>query len=84
MIRDEVLTAEEVEGKSNTELLSKRILELQKDKGDLTDKVRELEQQIEKMKRCSICKYSSNLGYCKIRCNGGECNKMDKWELAND
>ena len=33
MIRDEVLTAEEVDGKSNTELLSKHILELQKDKG---------------------------------------------------
>ena len=49
MIRDEVLTAEEVEGKSNTELLSKHILELQKDKGNLTDRVRELEQQIEKL-----------------------------------
>lgn len=42
MIRDEVLTAEEVEGKSNTELLSKHILELQADKGRLTDKVKEL------------------------------------------
>ena len=30
--------------------LSKHILELQKDKGNLTDRVRELEQQIEKMK----------------------------------
>ena len=45
--------------------------------------IAELEAQIEKMKRCSICKYPSNLGYCKIRCNGGECNKMDKWELAD-
>lgn len=70
--------------KAETALLSQHILDLQKDKGNLTDRVRELEQQIEKMKRCSICKYSSNLGYCKIRCNGGECNKMDKWELAND
>ena len=68
-------------GKAETALLSQHILDLQKDKGNLTDKVRELEQQIEKMKRCSICKYSSDLGYCKIRCNGGECNKMDKWEI---
>ena len=35
----------------NTELLSKHILELQKDKGVLTDKVAELEAQIEKMKK---------------------------------
>lgn len=33
-----------------TALLSQHILDLQKDKGNLTDKVRELEQQIEKMK----------------------------------
>ena len=32
-----------------TALLSQHILDLQKDKGNLTDKVRELEQQIEKM-----------------------------------
>lgn len=35
-----------------TALLSQHIIELQKDKGNLTDKVRELEQQIEKMKCC--------------------------------
>ena len=34
--------------------LSKHILELQKDKGELTDKVAELEAQIEKMKRCIV------------------------------
>jgi hypothetical protein len=33
-----------------TALLSQHILDLQKDKGNLTDRVRELEQQIEKMK----------------------------------
>ena len=43
--------------------------------------IKELKAQIEKMKRCSTCKYSTDLGYCKIRCNGGECNKMDKWEI---
>ena len=107
-----------------TALLSQHILDLQKDKGNLTDRVRELEQQIEKMKwhklvgslekkqneivefigkvaflendlnnakaqiekmkRCSTCKYSTDLGYCKIRCNGGECNKMDKWEMKEN
>lgn len=33
------------------QLLSQHILDLQKDKGKLTDRVRELEQQIEKMKK---------------------------------
>ena len=36
-----------------TDNLSKHIIDLQKDKGNLTDKVRELEQQIEKMK-CDV------------------------------
>ena len=35
-------------GKAETALLSQHILDLQKDKGNLTDRVRELEQQIEK------------------------------------
>ena len=75
MIRDEVLTAEEVEGKSNTELLSKHILELQADKGRLTDKVKELEQQIEKMKCCYNCKHSrTKYEHCKT-------DKHEKWEI---
>ncbi len=37
-------------GKAETALLSQHIIELQKDKGNLTDKVKELEVQIEKMK----------------------------------
>ena len=46
-----------------TALLSQHILDLQKDKGNLTDKVRELEQQIEKMRccgNCIHCKYDEN------------------------
>ena len=46
-----------------TVLLSQHILDLQKDKGNLTDRVRELEQQIEKMKccgNCIHCKYDEN------------------------
>ena len=35
--------------KAETALLSQHILDLQKDKGNLTDRVRELEQQIEKL-----------------------------------
>ena len=41
--------------KAETALLSQHILDLQKDKGNLTDRVRELEQQIEKMKCCENC-----------------------------
>ena len=37
-------------GKAETALLSQHILDLQKDKGNLTDKVRELEQQIAELK----------------------------------
>lgn len=49
--------------KAETALLSQHILDLQKDKGNLTDRVRELEQQIEKMKccgNCIHCKYDEN------------------------
>ena len=35
--------------KAETALLSQHILDLQKDKGNLTDRVRELEQQIEQL-----------------------------------
>lgn len=42
---------------SESALLSQHILDLQKDKGNLTDRIRELEQQIEKMKCCSNCKH---------------------------
>ena len=41
--------------KAETALLSQHILDLQKDKGNLTDRVRELEQQIDKMKCCGNC-----------------------------
>ena len=81
MIRDEVLTAEEVEGKSNTELLSKHIIELQADKGRLTDKVKELEQQIEKMKNCENCQTVRDAeGNCYLK-KDGKCKDKDKWEL---
>ena len=51
-------------GKAETALLSQHILDLQKDKGNLTDKVRELEQRIEKMKLCANCKHCGVSGWC--------------------
>ena len=59
---------------SETELLSQHILELQADKGNLTDRVKELEAQIEKMK--------SDV----IECFGSEYNVLvakllNKWEI---
>ena len=103
MIRDEVLTAEEVEGqmryftkeeqKKYTEavnkmfkpvesekekLLAKHILELQADKGRLTDRVRELEAQIEKMKCCPNCDFVFRDGFCYY---DKECKNKDHWKL---
>ena len=55
-------------------LLAKHILELQADKGRLTDRVRELEAQIEKMKNCKncanymisgVCGQFTVIGYCR-------------------
>jgi len=68
-----------------TALLSQHILDLQKDKGNLTDRVRELEQQIEKMKCWCNCKnYISCLEeYCRknISFEKGICYNCKKWEL---
>lgn len=44
-------------------------------------RIEELQQQIEKMKRCNMCKYGTRLGYCKIRQNNGVCENYDKWEI---
>ncbi len=57
--------------------LGERCLQLQKDKGNLTDRVRELEAQIEKMKCCGNC-----ARFCECRSRGDvECKNRDKWEL---
>ena len=63
--------------------LSKHILELQKDKGNLTDRVRELEQEIEKMKKyldCDCCEYQNDKDECH------QCNFMTKtkWTLKKE
>lgn len=41
-------------------------------------------EQIEKMKRCHMCKYFTQIGSCKIRANGGICENMDKWEITEE
>ena len=69
--------------------LSQHILDLQKDKGELTDRVKELEAQIEKMKNWCNCK---NYQQCLIElAEQGKgmkpsecCVNCKKWELAND
>lgn len=65
-------------GKAETALLSQHILDLQKDKGNLTDKVKELEAQIEKMKCCSNCRHSrTEYEHCRT-------NKHEKWEIKEN
>ena len=80
------------------EIDAKQIIALQKDKGNLTDKVKELEvrcnelflqtceqaekvkeleEQIEKMKCCQNC--SHLCGLCELGING--CYVCSKWEL---
>ena len=65
-----------------TALLSQHILDLQKDKGNLTDRVRELEQQIEKMK-CDV------LSLIKDRMNDDIDQNIierlaEKWEIKEN
>ena len=61
--------------KEQIDILSKHILELQTDKGRLTDRVKELEAQIDKMKCCYNCKHSrTDYVHCIT-------NKHEKWEI---
>ncbi len=123
MTRDEVLTAEEVEGKDKKrkeefenrklerrakewfikdkggsiiqslvnlikeftdprekqiEIDAEQIRALQKQNGELTDKVKELEAQIEKMKCCANCVFSES-----DRLNGTFCHKEGCFVLAS-
>ena len=66
--------------KAETALLSQHILDLQKDKGELIDKVKKLEAQIEKMKSPLNCKHSKENGFCMK--GNGYCI-CDKWELED-
>lgn len=58
---------------------AEQIRALQKQNGELTDNVRELKAQIEKMKRCFNCKYCNK--FVGSRC--GECEGFSKWEIED-
>lgn len=60
--------------------LSKHILEIQKDKGELVDKCRELEQQIEKMKCCENCAWWYKLPNGQRDC-AETCENLDNWSF---
>ena len=67
--------------KAETILLSQHILELQADKGELTDIVKELEAQVENMKVCQNC---DNWNWKHNKCEKklkGDCFKASKWIL---
>ena len=54
---------------------AEHIRALQKQNGELTDKVKELEAQIEKMKCCYNCRHSrTEYEHCRT-------NKHEKWEI---
>ena len=68
--------------------LSKHTLELQKDKGNLIDRCKELEAQIEKMKNWCNCK---NYWFCLEECcrknisfEKGICYNCKKWEIKEN
>ena len=58
--------------------LSEKVQVLQKQNGELTDKVRELEAQIEKMKCCANCRHSrTEYEHCRT-------DKHEKWEIKEN
>ena len=67
-------------GKAETALLSQHILDLQKDKGNLTDRVRELEQQIEKMKEIilDLLWFEDNLDPYMYECDDAQNGELLK------
>lgn len=62
---------------------AEQILSLQKQNGELTDKVNELEQQIEKMKQCGNCGNGTigNCEHCKRKPKQKSTDTADYWRL---
>ena len=62
---------------------AEQIRALQKQNGELTDKVKELEAQIEKMKNCGNCKnYSPTYGLCCYSLGDEDYDcRLRKWEI---
>ena len=71
------------------EIDAEQIRALQKQNGELTDRVNELEAQIEKMKCCGNCKHCGEVRTYKgldgknivVNCNSGSNCFCDKWEI---
>ena len=59
---------------------AEQILALQKQNGELTDKVKELKAQIEKMKNCFNC--AKGDWNNRVKCIKSGCVNKNKWELA--
>ena len=79
---DEMLS-EIIRLKKQNKSLGERCLQLQKDKGNLIDKINELEAQIEKMKVCQNCE---NWNWKHSKCEKklkGDCFKHSKWVMRN-
>ena len=69
-----------------TALLSKHLLEMQNTNGALTDRINELEAQVEKMKIHCNCKHRDSEGYCEVKRTyliDLSYNGCDKWELED-
>lgn len=62
---------------------AEQIRALQKQNGELTDKVNELEQQIEKMKQCGNCGNGTigNCEHCKRKPKQKSTDTTDYWRL---
>lgn len=72
--------------KAENDRLAQHIVDLQKDKGQLTDKVKELKDQIEKMKCCGNCLHQYEGSYkngirCKDHLDEEVCSD---WELLEE
>ena len=85
---EETATEATKELQKQIEIDAKQIRALQKQNGELTDKVTELEAQIEKMKCCENCKYYNN-HYNEVVCKQQviNCKRIlrqatrDQWEI---
>ena len=61
---------------------AEQIRALQKQNGELTDRVKELEVQIEKMKCCENCRYCNEWGEANSNSlNCKKCNWVSNWKL---
>ena len=66
LLRGYLLKKKKTELETKVKSLGEHCLQLQNDKGNLTDRVKELEAQIEKMKCCYNCKHSrTEYEHCK-------------------